>query len=61
MQNSSQQAMQEEFLYALEDYLGVKHTKIGLSDKWMETGPEDGKEKSLKAYMEKVKSLVIPS
>ncbi|PMD44122.1 amidase signature enzyme [Hyaloscypha variabilis F] len=53
MQNPKQQAMQEEFLEALEKYLGVEHIKMGLSDKWMETGPADGKEKTLKVYMEK--------
>lgn len=49
--------MQEEFLQALESYLGVQHEKIGISDKWMETGPEDGKTQTLKSYMTKVSYL----
>lgn len=54
MQNQAQQAMQEEFLEVLEKYLGVEHIKISLADKWIETGPENGRAKSLKAYMENV-------
>lgn len=54
MQDASQQAMQEEFLGALENYLDVKHEKISLDDEWSKTGPPEHKNTPLREYMKKV-------
>ncbi|KAK0702782.1 amidase signature domain-containing protein [Lasiosphaeris hirsuta] len=41
MQNGPQQAMQEEFLTALESSLGIEHTKINLAETWAMSGPAE--------------------
>ncbi len=54
MANEPQQKMQEEFLHALENSLGIKHTPISLSKVWGSTAPKVAEGKSLTEYMEKV-------
>lgn len=46
--------MNENFLAALESYLGLSHTKISLSEEWSKTGPEEVRDIALKNYITKV-------
>ncbi len=55
MPNEQQQGKQEEFLHALEEALGIKHTPVSLSELWEKTAPEQAGGKSLTDYMEKVR------
>ena len=51
MANENQQRMQEEFLAILEDYIGIKHTKVSLVELWKSTGPEQHRNTPLKEYL----------
>ena len=50
--------MYEEFLSVLEDYLGVKHTKISLKEEWERTGPVELREVGLSRYLHMVSELL---
>jgi hypothetical protein len=39
--------MTEVFVKALENHLGVAHTKISLAEEWSKSGPEELRDKSL--------------
>ncbi len=54
MPNGPQQAVQEEFLTALENYLNVKHTPISLAQEWALNGPAE-RSTPLGDYLKKVR------
>ncbi|KAK4452746.1 amidase signature domain-containing protein [Podospora aff. communis PSN243] len=47
-----QQQLNEKFLAAMEDVLGVKHTKINLASMWKESPPAAAEGKSIAEYLE---------
>lgn len=51
MANEAQQRMQDEFLTILEEYTGVKHTKVSLTDLWSSTAPEEHRKTTLSDYL----------
>lgn len=59
MQNENQQTMQEEFLKALEDLLGIQHTKLSISEEWKRTGPEHLRDQDLAKYLAKVYWAIV--
>jgi hypothetical protein len=51
MANASQQRMQENFLSILEDYTGIKHTKLSLSALWERTSPKEYRKIALSDHL----------
>nr|POF14265.1 amidase 1 [Quercus suber] len=51
--NASQQAMIDEFVQTLERFLGVKHTRITLTDEWQKKPPEEAHGMSLEKFLDK--------
>lgn len=49
-----QQRMNEDFLAAMEQVLGVEHTKVSLTQLWEESPPVEAKGKSISEYLENV-------
>lgn len=60
MKNDSQQIMQEEFLDVLEKYLGVRHEKVNISERWSTTGPKNARDIPLSDFMKKVCRKIQP-
>ena len=54
MKNEGQQKMIEAFLEALEQVLGVTHTKISLEEEWTRSGPSKLRDQTLEHYLDKV-------
>lgn len=54
--NSTHQAMVDEFVGVLEDFLGTKRVEISLAEKWEQCPPLEANGKPLKQYMSKVRS-----
>ncbi|KAL8833578.1 MAG: hypothetical protein Q9170_004193 [Blastenia crenularia] len=50
--NEGQQRMNEAFLHALENYLGIKHTELSLREEWSRTAPEDFRNVSLDDFLD---------
>ncbi|KAK4447245.1 amidase [Podospora aff. communis PSN243] len=55
--NKEQQQMNLEFLKALENYLGLKHTKFSVEEEWKRTGPEHLRDRMV-ADIEKLSHIV---
>lgn len=49
-----QQRMNEDFLAAMEQVLGVQHTKVSLTKLWEEFPPVEAQGKSIAEYLENV-------
>jgi hypothetical protein len=49
--------MSELFLHALEDALGIKHTKLSLIEEWSRNGPEAVRSTTLTEYLGMVSSF----
>ena len=47
--------MNEGFLWALENDLGIEHTKMSLKDEWSRTAPEDLRDISLDDFLDEVR------
>lgn len=56
--DSNQQAIVEEFISILENFLGVERTDFNLEDCWAKCPPAAAEGKPLRAYMEKVCSTL---
>lgn len=50
--------MTEEFLVALETYLGIKCTHVSLTELWSRTAPTDIRNQKLADFLEGVSALV---
>lgn len=46
--------MNEDFLAAMEQVLGVQHTKVSLTQLWKEFPPVEAQGKSIAEYLENV-------
>jgi len=51
--NGSQQKMNEAFLQALEESLGIKHTKVSLIDEWSRSAPDPYRNLTLREFLGK--------
>ena len=54
VKDEGQQKMVEAFLEALEQVLGVTHTKISLEEEWARSGPDGLRDQILEHYLDKV-------
>lgn len=52
--NKNQQAMVEEFVRVLENFLGVKRTEFSFADRWDKCPPAAAKGKPIKEYLARV-------
>ena len=52
--NRTQQALTEEYISVLEDFLGVKRTSFSFAETWAQCPPKEAKGKPLLEYLEKV-------
>ena len=53
-QSSSQQAVIEAYLQALEQTLDVKRTEISIAQRWSQCPPEESNGKTIREYLDKV-------
>jgi hypothetical protein len=56
--NAKQQALTEEFISILEDFLGTKRTPFSFADEWHKNPPKGARGMPLLKYTEKARSLV---
>lgn len=52
--NTAQQAIIDEYVALLEDFLGVKKTEMSIADRWMQNPPMEADGKPVQEYLAKV-------